>query len=272
MHFSHVTTNLENWMRQVIGRGVFYRGIYPTWDQARLCSSGYDGELILEKVKFAVLQVKSGKAVYERDSVLFDKIFYPFPLLTGLLNAALAFQGKLSVLDFGGSLGSTYFQCQNFLKNIGQVQWGVVEQPHFVKCGREFIEDHQLLFFDKIRECAAALEPNVVLVSSSLQYLPNPYVILDELIECDAKYLIFDRTPFCNAATDFITVQYVPKKIYPASYPCWIFSRGKFLSTLLSQYELVTEFDSHDRGAGVGAVRFQFGGMILKRRASMGSK
>ncbi|MDV3001980.1 MAG: hypothetical protein N5P05_003586 [Chroococcopsis gigantea SAG 12.99] len=77
-------------------------------------AEGYDKDIILETVKNSLLQVKEGQAIYERDSVLFDKIEYSFPVLTMLLKVALENDSKLSVLDFGGSLGSHYFQYRNF--------------------------------------------------------------------------------------------------------------------------------------------------------------
>jgi putative methyltransferase (TIGR04325 family) len=71
-------------------------------------STGYDSEIILEKTRDALLKVKNGEAAYERDSVLFDEIQYAWPLLTSLMWVAAQAKGILNVLDFGGSLGTTY--------------------------------------------------------------------------------------------------------------------------------------------------------------------
>lgn len=49
-------------------------GNYPTWNDAQKECSGYENKVILEVVKNAILKVKNGEAVYERDSVLFDEI------------------------------------------------------------------------------------------------------------------------------------------------------------------------------------------------------
>ena len=58
------------------------------------------------------------RGVYERDSVLFDTIRYSWPLLSDLLRAASEDQNHLSVLDFGGSLGSSYYQNRVFLSHL----------------------------------------------------------------------------------------------------------------------------------------------------------
>jgi len=49
-------------------------GDYSSWIEALHASTGYDTELILEKSKSALLKVKRGEAIYERDSVLFNEI------------------------------------------------------------------------------------------------------------------------------------------------------------------------------------------------------
>ena len=89
-----------------------WKGNYKTWQAALDNSSGYDSDLILQKVKDATLKVKKGEAVYERDSVLFDEIEYSWPLLSGLMLAAAKRNGELNVLDFGGSLGYNLLPIQ----------------------------------------------------------------------------------------------------------------------------------------------------------------
>src|SRR5712691_3342391 len=102
-------------LRDRNGNNVYgLSGDYAAWEDAVHASTGYDSEVILEKTRTALLQVKNGQAVYERDSVVFDEVQYAWPLLAGLLWIATRSGGKLDVLDFGGSLGSTYFQNRAF--------------------------------------------------------------------------------------------------------------------------------------------------------------
>ena len=55
---------------------VVWNSKYSTWDEALAASTGSDSENILQKVKDSTLKVKYGEAVFERDSVIFDKIQY----------------------------------------------------------------------------------------------------------------------------------------------------------------------------------------------------
>ena len=68
---------------------IRFRGDYPTWEAALRECGGYDDGDILERVTRASLAVKEGRSAYERDSVLFDRIEYSWPVLAGLLWAAL---------------------------------------------------------------------------------------------------------------------------------------------------------------------------------------
>lgn len=252
-------------LKPLHGRSIYFSGVYADWEIASAHATGYDSALILERVRQAMFRVKSGEAVYERDSVVFDKVQYSFPVLAGLLRAALENGNRLEVLDFGGSLGSSYFQCRNFLSVVSSLQWGVVEQEHFVRCGKADFETEQLRFFFTIAECMAQVSPNVALLSSVLQYLPQPYKLLDDLIAERVKYVVIDRTPFSDASVDRITVQHVPPSIYPASYPCRVFSRQGFLDRFLGSYDVIAQFDSNDVRASVKGLEFAFGGMILRK-------
>ncbi len=124
-----------------------WKGNYSTWDEAKKKCSGYDSEIIFSKVKSASLKVKNGQSVFERDSVIFDKIQYSFPLLSSLALIAQQNNGKLNVLDFGGSLGSSYFQNKNMFSRTKEFNWCVVEQPHFVREGLHSFADNNLHFF-----------------------------------------------------------------------------------------------------------------------------
>jgi putative methyltransferase (TIGR04325 family) len=238
-------------------------GNYSSWEEARNKANGYESDVILNKVKESLLQVKEGKAVYERDSVLFEKIQYSFPLLTALLKVALDNQGILSVLDFGGSLGSSYFQSRDFLSDINELRWSIVEQKNFVDCGKKYFANQILQFFETIESCIDHSRPNVILLSSVVQYLENPYIFLSKLLDFNFKYIIFDRTAFVLEGGDLLTVQKVPPEIYLASYPAWFLNQNKFLDIFLKKYDLIFEFDSFDKVN----IPSQFKGFFLKLKA-----
>jgi len=238
-----------------------WHGNYTSWDEAQKASTGYESDEILQKVKASLIKVKNGEAVYERDSVLFDEIHYSWPLLAGLMYVAAKSQGSLHVIDFGGSLGSSYFQNKKFLDELDDVSWSVVEQKHFVDVGKAEFEDVRLKFYYDVKNCYESEKSNILVLSSVLQYLEKPYELLDELLSFGFEYIVFDRTPFSLDTKDKIKLQIVPSYIYNASYPCWFFHKTKFLDYFKDRkYEMIERFDALDGETS----EYKFEGFIFR--------
>jgi putative methyltransferase (TIGR04325 family) len=223
-------------------------GNYKSWSEAMFdCENkGYASKIILQKVKRSLLKVKKGEAVYERDSYLFDKIQYSWPLLAGLLGIASRHKNRLNVVDFGGSLGSSYFQNRLFLNSLNELRWNIVEQKHFVDCGKKYFENGTLNFFYDIDSCLKKSFPNIILLSGVLQYLENPYDFLKKILDYKVKYIIIDRTAFLKKGEDRLTIQKVPPEIYNASYPSWFFNERNFLSLFKNKYKMIADFSAHE--------------------------
>lgn len=222
---------------------LLWTGDYPDWRSAVQAAGGYDDEDIFLKVRAAARAVRDGKALWERDSVLFDKPEVNWPLLAGLMSVAARHQGRLHVLDFGGALGSTYMQHRDALQGLAECTWHVVEQGHFVRCGKEEFTSDTLFFHDTPEEALRAAPINLILLSGVLQYLETPYALLKRLAATGLPVLI-DRTPLF-ADGDRITVQHVPAAIYRASYACRWLDKRRLNGILQSAgYELLPWFPS----------------------------
>lgn len=231
-------------LRKIKSNKYGWKAEYKTWKDAQEASTGYDSDEILQKVRASLLKVKNGEATYERDSVIFDEIQYSWPLLAGIMFACAKSGGVLKVLDFGGSLGSTYFQNKKFLDNLSEVSWSVVEQKHFVDVGRSDFQDNRLKFYYDIETCKKEQNPNILVFSSVLQYIEKPYELLDELLKYDFEFVIFDRTIFSkNKTDDYISVQSTGDIYKNATIPCWLFCEKKFVHIMLSKYDLIEYFD-----------------------------
>jgi len=261
---------LAEGLRRSLGaaRGAIqFTGNYPNWESACRNAKGYDDPSILEKAVAAALKVHRGEAPYERDTVVFDRVEYSFPLLAGLLYAASCEAGRLSVLDFGGSLGSSYHQNKAFLGHLNGLRWSIVEQEHFVVEGRSQLQTEILRFYRSIDECIAAEQPNFVLLSSVLQYLEDPYSLLGEIIATRIPYVLVDRTPVVRGLPGRITVQTVPPQIYAATYPCRIFGYDELERNLMRGYQVLATFDAH---AGtvidLGDAKAGYAGWFLRNK------
>lgn len=217
-----------------------FSGDYASWDIADKLCPGYDNNKILEKTLDSVLKVKNGEAVFERDSFIFDKIQYSYPLLSALFKIAVENNNELNIVDFGGALGSHYFQNKEFLKPVKIKNWSVVEQKHYIDIGNKKVADGILNFKSTIDDVDDA---DVLILSSVLQYLPNPYEWIDKFIQKGYKYILIDRTAFSNENRNRLTIQKVPPAIYEASYPAWFLDEKEVLSKFEHDYNTLLDFD-----------------------------
>lgn len=250
---------------------VSFAGNYASWDEAAAACGGYDDPAIFERVRQSVAKVRDGEALFERDSVLFYEAEYSASLLAGLFYIAAHSDSALRIVDFGGALGSTYYQNRGLFGELSECQWSVVEQAGFVEIGQREFQDSRLSFHSTMSAAVAAQpaahRPNAVLFSSVLQYLPEPQSILQQAAECAFEFLLIDRTPFLEAGqADRITVERVPEEIYPASYPAWFFEYKGFCARLEALgYEAVLETNSWERW-DLGDDRAQTRCMLYRRR------
>ncbi len=215
-----------------------------SWEKATERCGGYESSLIMETCRNALLQVSAGTAAHERDSVLFDQVEYSWPLLTGLMMSAAHSEGRINVIDIGGSLGSTFFQNRKFLKHFSDVMWNIVEQESFVECGKSNFESSVLKFYKSISDCLSENTPTVAVMSSVVQYVEFPYELLDQIVKSRVPFIIFDRTSFSNCSSDILSIQKVNPSIYKASYPAWFLDKEKFINKMCESYDLVETFNS----------------------------
>jgi putative methyltransferase (TIGR04325 family) len=231
-----------------------FSGDYATWDDAKKNCSGYDSQHIFDKAKISALAVRDGRAIFERDTVLFQEEEFCWETLGCLMHVAATNNGCLRVLDFGGSLGTFYFQHKKFLKGLPSLCWSVVEQAHFVEFGASQLQDGVLRFSASLSEACRDGVPEVIYFGSVLEYLAKPFSLLEEVFSCGVKNIIIDRTGFLEGSLDRLTIQNVPPHIYEASYPAWFFSRSKFKALMLaSGFNLNAEWVCKDEYSLDGA-------------------
>lgn len=210
------------------------RGPYPSYEVALANSNGYDSPLILAKVKRAVVEVLEGKAVYERDGSAFPSLPHGLKLRE-LLVKYLSPTSR--VVDFGGGIGGTFINHRD-LVSVGQ-HWTVIEQPSFVKAGKELAHSYEM----PIEFCSTLTEiswqVDIIIISSVLQYLPEPYLILDQILELNPQFIIIDRTAFIDMGNELWWAQDEPTYYgTPISYPISPLLEKRVLASLKG-YEIV---------------------------------
>lgn len=249
---------------RLLGRDMRFDGDYACWAEAAAAAHGYDAAEILQRNIEATRKVCNGEAAFERDGVAFGDMQPNFPLAWALARA-LARHGRLHVLDFGGSLGSTFHQARVMLPQAADVRWAVVDQAGQVEAGLSEFATDELAFHHSIEAAKCGTDFDVLLLSGSLQYLPKPFELLEQILPEDWQTIILDRMPFMVDGTTRLTVQHVPASIGAASYPAWFFSEAQVLARLERDYHRIADWPGKDSAHNLGR-RAVYKGLLFERK------
>lgn len=155
----------------------------------------------------------------------------PVPDQSHILLPALAInflvnelRGGVTVLDFGGGTGFSYFPIRSYLNDATKVQWNVFdENQKLYQVGREYAERRRNLgivdnisFLDALPESSV----DVIHIASTLQYIDDDVGLLSYLAErYKPKYFLMTRNLGGNIES-FVTRQVVGG----SSTPCRFFN------------------------------------------------
>jgi len=243
-----------------------WKGSYADFNDAKKKCKGYDEDHILNRIKETTLKVKNKEIAYERDGIAYKEVQMNFPVLKTLLFLASENNNELTIIDFGGSLGTAYYQNYPYLKHLKKLRWCIIEQPQFVSTGKKDFENDHVKFYNNISECLAENTPQLFLICSVLQYLEKPYDFLDEVIAAKIPYLMLDYVGYNNKREDRVTIQYVPPAFYgiEASYPCYFFNKFKIHQKIGLNYNKQYEFVSTSEKYYVQFKPFRYEGSLWK--------
>ena len=207
--------------------------------------------------------VLNGEIVQERDGVALTKFENSYQINFYLLLAQFsAKKAQISVLDFGGGLGTTYRQFKFFTQQ--KISWTIVEQPQLVAEGQKNFESDELSFTCEIPESKF----NVALFSAVLDVVENPYAILAEVIaKISPDLIIIDRSLYHGGCEDYYTIKSTAKHITNQhEYPVAWFSMSCFISRIESMgYNQVDRWDTADGKVVSGFTVGTYHGIVFKK-------
>lgn len=220
---------------------ICYLGQYDSWEEGLRDCRGYDDDIILDKVSSAIEKVVDGSAAWERDSYLFYEPKYVHRICAMILKCAVQNDNQgVRVLDIGGSLGSTYFQNRNFLKDVHNLEYIVAEQENYTAYGHKNLENGELRFICSAEDFAEYGIFDIVLISSSLQYIEQYEEILLKIKKMKPRYIIIDR--IMVGSKKRVCKEMVPETFYKSSYPLRIFVESEIENFFGDDY-IITERD-----------------------------
>jgi putative methyltransferase (TIGR04325 family) len=247
---------------QLVDWGPYgFSGRYETWEAAERAAGNPEPEIAIARLSAATDAVRTGAAPYEQDSVAFPPPAEASHMLRLVDEIAAGADAGIRVLDFGGSFGSKYFWIRRHLSPNIRLDWHVVELPRWAAHGAREFATEALHFSETIDDAVERGRPDLILCSSVLQYIEDPFAILARLMATGAEYLLLDRTPYSVSGRAEIVLQRVSPQIYPAAHATWLLSEAELRAFMAPSYRLVNRFSYRQ----VYTRRAVFRGHVFRR-------
>jgi putative methyltransferase (TIGR04325 family) len=254
-----------------------YSQIFLSYQDAlKLCTrNAYEDqeliEIILKKTKRFCENLKSN-ILPNRESTVYS--------LESVLDPVIKNKSKsLNVLDFGGACGAHYFQMRCFIDTTIKLNWVVVETPTMVKYAKE-LESEELSFFDNFQDAISKLGTiDLIHTSGTLQCVDDPYKYLDEILRCNANWILFNRLGLSKHNKDVITIHksklswngvgelpegYTDRWI---KYPFNFCSENKIIGKINEKYSIVKKFSDGNDIYPVNGEEIIGYGILCKNKA-----
>jgi putative methyltransferase (TIGR04325 family) len=236
--------------------------------------------------------VQGNHAPYEEEDIAKMTLFKTKAFIKGLETANPAYYNKsntvillaisaassnncIHVIDLGGAGGIYYFLFKRMFGNRYTLRWHVVETPTMVSHVRE-LENEELKYFTSLESASDGMEINILLSSGVLQYLSEPYLMLEKMIALMPQHMLFIRISLAKGDMDLITIQKSMLNDHGApglpegmenreiSLPYINVSENKFLKTLSGKYRPLAKFEDSDPFFA-GKLPVVGYGLLLKR-------
>lgn len=166
--------------------------------------------------------------------------------------ASVAAGGRndLSILDWGGGLGQYAVLARSVLPLV-RLEYHCFDLPPMVKAGRALMPD---VTFHDAEDEALARAYDLVLASSSLQYVPDWSTQLARFQSATSGYCYLARLPVALRGPSFVILQRPYAHGYLTEYPGWVINRRDLIARAADVgLRLEREFLSSERPFVPGA-------------------
>ena len=163
-----------------------------------------------------------------------------FFLLNNLKILFDRFNKKLKIIEYGGGVGQRYYEFSKLIGKNKKIDWTIIEQNKYCKYSAK--KNNKIKFIKSFKELSKHNNHNNILIySTSLQYLENPYEEIKKILKDESiKYLFIENLPISNDNDkSLLQRHYSDKKNY---YSFQMFNNKKIMDLLNKKFELKKKF------------------------------
>ncbi len=221
-----------------------WEGIYNSFDECPKCDRGFESDRWVcqetNKINRLLEATKDNKTIPSVISCQMSLL----PFLAALVSVNSK-GGKVSILDFGGGLGSGYISVVAGCTSRDAVDYHIVDTKNICRAGKSYYkDDRQIHYYDCLPKEIQSVD--IVHLCSSLQYIEDWKGLLYDIAAYNPQYILLVDVPAGDIPT-YATVQ----NYYESKIPYWFFNVNDIISTMSStNYTLL--FNSSYAGTYLG--------------------
>lgn len=203
-----------------------FKGVFETFEQA-IKSAPQNKAIGYNDAKLAQEYYKdAGQIEAVRD--------YDYPMLFWLQSIFNATTNNVSIVDFGGNVGTHYYAYEKYIRYPEGLKWTVLDVPEIIRFAKELAKTRpsaQLELTDK-NDCIE--DKDIFMASGSIQYVKELASMLKPILK-KPRSLLINRIALYEGE-QFVTLQNGGKTFYPQ----YVFNRLSFIDSLEKiGYELI---------------------------------
>ena len=209
LFFSEAVADSYKILRNIKGKKIF-TGVYDNWKDV-VDEDPWNNEGWIEKSKQKLEQnkdINSSSLTVPPNAT--EIACYAIPAL--VLNQ-MSSKKKCNILDYGGGTGDVYYKIVRSLIQPENINYYVLDNPTLMELGEKYKEAYEQIFF--CHNIPKKIDFDIVLISTTLQYIEDYKKWLEPVIDLNPKYFLFMRLWAGDFSNDFITSQNVHGKITP---------------------------------------------------------
>ncbi|MBP2233270.1 putative methyltransferase (TIGR04325 family) [Azospirillum agricola] len=192
-------------------------------------------------------------------------------MLMSVMASCPSEKDPLRVMDFGGGKGTHYDIFSAVYRDIRVEAWDVVELLELARAGKRNCEHGALRFLESIHEASSRY--HVILSNGSLQYVDDPWEVIDKISKIDHSIWCINRLPILIPNnTSYTDDQYHIQNVghpYNWQIPVRVCALNIWMDKILESHDVVTFWDcpfdgTHALPNGLTAASI---GILLRKKS-----
>jgi putative methyltransferase (TIGR04325 family) len=162
-----------------------WQGVYDSFEKVPDVQTVFGPQLIdlmSQTTEWILKEIDAGKTPFCGHEAL------------GVLASTLVLKKKeISIVDFGGGLGTGFLQLLCSLPKDTQIRYFIVDEEKMCEKGRSLFRGWNNLAFGSELTEKQINNTDIIYINSVLQYIENYASVLQKLVALGAEFILFDR-------------------------------------------------------------------------------